>query len=41
VTLFYQEPLIDLHIGHVLDVLKEIPQGSVHACVTSPPYWGL
>lgn len=28
-------------VGHVLDRLKELPDNSVHCCVTSPPYWGL
>jgi len=27
--------------GHVLDVIKQIPDESVHCVVTSPPYWGL
>lgn len=27
--------------GHVLDVLKSLPDESVQCCVTSPPYWGL
>jgi len=27
--------------GHVLDVLKTLPDESVHCCITSPPYWGL
>ncbi len=27
--------------GHVLDVLKTLPDDSVHCVVTSPPYWGL
>ena len=27
--------------GHVLDVLADMPGGSVHSCITSPPYWGL
>lgn len=27
--------------GHVLDALRSIPDGSVQACVSSPPYWGL
>jgi DNA modification methylase len=30
-----------LNIGHALDVLKTMPDESVHCCVTSPPYWGL
>ena len=27
--------------GHVLDVLKQIPDESIDCIVTSPPYWGL
>lgn len=27
--------------GHVLNVLKQIPDESIHMCITSPPYWGL
>lgn len=27
--------------GDVLDRLADLPDGSVHCCVTSPPYWGL
>ena len=27
--------------GNCLDQLKTLPDGSVHCCVTSPPYWGL
>lgn len=27
--------------GHVLDRIREIPDGSVQCVVTSPPYWGL
>jgi DNA modification methylase len=27
--------------GHCLDVLKTMPDESVHCCVTSPPYFGL
>lgn len=32
---------VTIHIGDVLDGLAKIPDGSVHCCVTSPPYWGL
>ena len=32
---------IDIHIGNALTKLKELPEQSVHTCVTSPPYWGL
>lgn len=27
--------------GHALDRLRELPDGIVQTCVTSPPYWGL
>src|ERR1700681_3626170 len=27
--------------GDALAVLRAMPAGSVHCCVTSPPYWGL
>jgi len=27
--------------GDALEVLASLPAGSVHCCVTSPPYWGL
>ena len=30
-----------IYQGDVLDGLAEIPDGSVHTCITSPPYWGL
>lgn len=33
--------MIDIHIGNALNKLKELPEQSVHTCVTSPPYWGL
>lgn len=28
-------------VGDVMDRLAELPDRSVHCCVTSPPYWGL
>jgi DNA modification methylase len=31
----------ELWQGDSLDVLRSLPTGSVHCCVTSPPYWGL
>ncbi len=31
----------DIIEGHVMDVLKGLPDESVHCVVTSPPYWGL
>ena len=30
-----------LHLGDVREVLRSLPDESVHCCVTSPPYWGL
>jgi DNA modification methylase len=29
------------YLGNTLDVLRTLPDESVHCCVTSPPYWGL
>lgn len=37
----YQDNLVTLRKGHVLDVLKEMEGESVHCVVTSPPYWRL
>src|SRR5689334_11005738 len=28
-------------VGSALDVLKKLPEASVHTCITSPPYFGL
>lgn len=33
----YQDNLIELRQGHILDVLKEMEGESVHCVVTSPP----
>lgn len=30
-----------VHHGDAAAVLAALPEGSVHCCVTSPPYWGL
>ena len=27
--------------GSCLERLRDLPEGSVQCCVTSPPYWGL
>ena len=40
-TLLYDSGQVALHHGHVLDVLRELPDASVNCVVTSPPYWGL
>ena len=34
-------PLNKILHGDALDVLRRLPAGLVHTCVTSPPYWGL
>jgi DNA modification methylase len=31
----------EIRQGDVLERLREIPDDSIHCCVTSPPYWGL
>lgn len=33
--------MIDIHTGDALTVLRGLPSGSIHTCVTSPPYFGL
>ncbi len=32
---------VTLYHGDCLEMMKQIPDGSVDCCVTSPPYWGL
>ncbi len=31
----------EIREGDVLDRLREMPDGSINTCITSPPYWGL
>lgn len=38
---YYQEHLCTVYQGDALLVLKDIPDGSIDMCMTSPPYWGL
>lgn len=33
--------MIEILQGDCLKILGEIPEKSIHCCVTSPPYWGL
>lgn len=35
---YVQDADFTLYLGDALDVLRELPRRSVHACVTSPPY---
>lgn len=30
-----------IHCGDALSLLKDIPDNSIHCCISSPPYWGL
>jgi len=32
---------VSIHQGDALEVLRTLPDASVHCCVTSPPYYGL
>jgi DNA modification methylase len=41
VTPYYDDGRAVLYVGHVLDVLAQMPAGSIQTVVTSPPYWGL
>lgn len=38
---YHSTPDTQFYVGNVLDVLRGLPENSVHCCVTSPPYWGL
>ena len=33
--------MFEILVGDVRDMLRTLPDDSVHCCVTSPPYWGL
>jgi DNA modification methylase len=41
VTPFVQDVDFTLYVGDAVEVLRELPDESVHCCVTSPPYLGL
>ena len=40
-TPYYSDDAVTLHHGDALEVLRNLPDGSVDCCVTSPPYFGL
>lgn len=40
-TVHYADDTVTLYHGDALDVLRTLPDKSVHCCVTSPPYFGL
>lgn len=37
----YPNTYHQLYTGNALDVLKTLPENSIHCCITSPPYWGI
>jgi DNA modification methylase len=41
VSVFHHDPWLTIHGGDCRDVLATMPDESVHAVVTSPPYWNL
>jgi DNA modification methylase len=41
VTPYIQDADLTIWVGDALDTLRQLPDGSVDCCVTSPPYWGL
>lgn len=38
---YYQDQSVTIYLGDCLEVLKAMPTGSIHCCVTSPPYGNL
>ena len=38
---YFQDDTVTLYTGDALDVVRQLPKGSVHCVVTSPPYWRL
>lgn len=40
-SVFYQDPAVQLLHGDVLAMLRTLPDNYVQTIVTSPPYWGL
>jgi site-specific DNA-methyltransferase (cytosine-N4-specific) len=41
VTPYLSDPDVTLYCGDALEVLRELPDRSVHMCCTSPPFYGL
>lgn len=37
----YEREGVTLYCADVLEAMRELPDGCVRCCVTSPPYWGL
>lgn len=38
-TIYLQDHDFTLWNGDVIEALRQMPDNSVHCCVTSPPYW--
>lgn len=38
---YFHNKLVQIYHGNCLNILKELPDNSIHCCITSPPYWGL
>jgi len=38
---YWKNDAITLYCGDCREVLRELPENSVHCVITSPPYWGL
>jgi hypothetical protein len=36
-----EETTCDIRVGHAIELLRDIPDGTIDLVVTSPPYWGL
>ncbi len=37
----YEDNFVTAYCGDAIKVMRGLPAGSVHCCVTSPPYWAL
>ncbi|MEV0700082.1 site-specific DNA-methyltransferase [Saccharopolyspora sp. NPDC050389] len=40
-SLYYRDPITELHVGDTCSVLQAMPRSSMDCVVTSPPQWGL
>ena len=38
---YYSDSAVTIYHGSALEVLRQLPPGMAHTCITSPPYWGL
>lgn len=40
-AIYFEDNFVKLYSGHVLNILKDLPDNSVDCVITSPPYYGL